>query len=104
MGMDRLMQAIGAESLDWSYKTECCGGSLVFAQLAVVMDICRKLLDNAKNVGAEAIVIACPLCQANLDMRQRQMEKRVRPRVQSARHILYATDGVAGPGKEAIRQ
>jgi len=75
MGMDRLMQAIGAESLDWSYKTECCGGSLVFAQLPVVMDICRKLLDNAKDVGAEAIVVACPLCQANLDMRQRQMEK-----------------------------
>jgi heterodisulfide reductase subunit B len=74
MGMDRLMEAVGAESLDWSYKTECCGGSLVFAQLPVVMDICRKLLDNAKAVGAEAIVVACPLCQANLDMRQRQIE------------------------------
>jgi len=75
MGMDRLMEAIGAESLDWSYKTECCGGSLVFPQLPVVMDICRKLLDNAKDVGAEAIVVACPLCQANLDMRQRQIEQ-----------------------------
>jgi heterodisulfide reductase subunit B len=39
------------------------------------MDICRRLLDNAKDVGAEAIVVACPLCQANLDMRQRQIEK-----------------------------
>ena len=39
------------------------------------MDICRKLLDNAKDVGAEAIVVACPLCQANLDMRQRQIEQ-----------------------------
>ena len=75
MSMDRLMQAVGAECLDWSYKTECCGGSLVFAQLPVVMDICRRLLDDAKDVGAEAIVVACPLCQANLDMRQRQIEK-----------------------------
>jgi heterodisulfide reductase subunit B len=35
----------------------------------------RKILDNAKAVGAEAIVVACPLCQANLDMRQQRMEK-----------------------------
>jgi heterodisulfide reductase subunit B len=75
MGMDRLMQAVGAESLDWSYKTECCGGSLVFPQLPVVMDMCLGLLDNAKQVGAEAIVVACPLCQANLDMRQKQIEQ-----------------------------
>ena len=76
MGMDRLMQAVGAESLDWSYKTECCGGSLVFPQLPVVMDMCVGLLDNAKQVGAEAIVVACPLCQANLDMRQKQIEQK----------------------------
>jgi heterodisulfide reductase subunit B len=75
MGMDYLMDAAGAESLDWSYKTECCGGSLVFTQLPLVMDMCYKMLDNAQEVGAEAIVVACPLCQANLDMRQRQMEQ-----------------------------
>jgi heterodisulfide reductase subunit B len=75
MGMDHLMQALGAETLDWSYKTECCGNSLMFTQLPVTFDMNRKILDNAKAVGAEAIVVACPLCQANLDMRQQQMEK-----------------------------
>ena len=72
MSMDHLMEAAGAESLDWSYKTECCGVSLVFTQLPMVMDMCHKVLDNAKAVGAEAIVVACPLCQANLDVRQQQ--------------------------------
>jgi heterodisulfide reductase subunit B len=72
MSMDHLMQAIGAESLDWSYKTECCGVSLLFTQLPVVMDMCHKVLDNAKEVGAQAIIVACPLCQANLDVRQQQ--------------------------------
>jgi heterodisulfide reductase subunit B len=75
MSMDRLVQAAGAESLDWSYKTECCGVSLAFTQLPTVMDMCHKILDNARDVGAEAIVVACPLCQANLDMRQRQTGK-----------------------------
>ncbi|MBM4464384.1 MAG: hypothetical protein FJ014_02250 [Chloroflexi bacterium] len=73
MNMDRLVQALGADSLDWSYKTECCGVSLVFTQLPIVMDMSHKILDNARKVGAQAIVVACPLCQANLDMRQRQI-------------------------------
>lgn len=72
MSMDRLMQAIGAETLDWSYKTECCGVSLMFTQLPIVMDMTHKILDNAKEVGAQAIVVACPLCQVNLDARQQQ--------------------------------
>jgi len=76
MTMDRLVQVLGAESLDWSYKTECCGVSLLFTQLPIVMDMSHKILDNAKDVGAQAIAVACPLCQANLDMRQRQIGER----------------------------
>jgi heterodisulfide reductase subunit B len=72
MGMDHLMQAIGVETLDWSYKTECCGVSLMFTQLPIVMDMSHKILDAAKATGADAVVVACPLCQANLDVRQRQ--------------------------------
>ncbi len=73
MEMDRLMQALGADTLDWSYKTECCGVSLVFTQLPIALDLSRKVLQNAREVGAQAVVVDCPLCQANLDMRQRQM-------------------------------
>ena len=46
----------------------------MFTQLPVTFDMNLKILDNAKAVGAEAIVVACPLCQANLDMRQQRME------------------------------
>jgi heterodisulfide reductase subunit B len=75
MGMDRIVEALGAEVLNWSHKTECCGNSLMFTQLPVTFDMNLKILDDAKAVGAEAIVVACPLCQANLDMRQQRMEK-----------------------------
>jgi heterodisulfide reductase subunit B len=73
MSMDALMKAIGAEVVDWSHKTECCGGSLLFTQLPIVMDMSHRLLDDAVEVGAEAIVVACPLCQASLDTRQKQI-------------------------------
>ena len=26
--MDRLMEALGAEAVDWPYKTKCCGGAI----------------------------------------------------------------------------
>jgi heterodisulfide reductase subunit B len=75
MSMDRLVETLGAESLDWSYKTECCGASLVFTQLPIALGMSRKILRNAEDVGAEAIVVACPLCHANLDMRQQQINE-----------------------------
>ncbi len=72
--MDELVKQLGAHSLDWSYKTRCCGASLGFTNLEIVLELGRKILANAKAVGAEAIVVACPLCQMNLDSRQRQMD------------------------------
>ena len=75
MNMDRLVETLGAESLDWSYKTECCGVSLSITQLPIALAMSRKILRNAAEVGAEAIVVACPLCHANLDMRQEQINQ-----------------------------
>ncbi len=73
--MDRLVETLGAESLDWSYKTECCGVSLSITQLPIALSMSRKILRNAGEVGAEAIVVACPLCHANLDLRQAQINE-----------------------------
>jgi len=72
--MDKLVRQLGAQPLDWSYKTRCCGASLGFTNLEIVLELGRKILANAKAVGAEAIVVACPLCQVNLDSRQAQMD------------------------------
>lgn len=73
--MDRLVETLGARSLDWSYKTECCGGSLSLSQLSIALNLSRKILQNAQDVGADAIIVACPLCHANLDLRQRQINE-----------------------------
>jgi len=73
MNMDILMEALGAKAVDWSYKTDCCGGSLSLSTLEVALDLSRQILQNATDVGADIIVTACPLCHANLDMRQKQI-------------------------------
>ena len=73
--MDRLMKVLDITPLDWSYKTRCCGVSLGITQLPIALELSRKILKNAKSVGADAIVVACPLCHVNLDARQKQIEE-----------------------------
>lgn len=68
--MERLMQALGAETVDWGYKVDCCGGSLSLSTLDIALDLSKKILANARECGADLIATACPLCHANLDLRQ----------------------------------
>ena len=68
--LDEIMESIGAEVLNWSYKTECCGGSLSLTRDDIVKSLVDGIVDMAKEAGAQAIVTLCPLCLENLEMRQ----------------------------------
>ncbi len=71
--LDDLVAALGAEVLDWSYKTTCCGAAHSLTRKDIVLDLSSTLIKEARLAGAEAIVVACPLCHTNLDARQFQM-------------------------------
>jgi heterodisulfide reductase subunit B len=71
--MDRLVKTLGAETVDWSRKTECCGGSLGINKTEVAVKMMARIMDDAKACGAEAIVTMCPICHLNLDSRQSAM-------------------------------
>ncbi len=75
MAMDELLGSMGITTLDWSYKTECCGGALAMTRTDVVLKLTRDILEEAKTVGANAIAVACPLCHVNLDTRQEEVEQ-----------------------------
>jgi heterodisulfide reductase subunit B2 len=74
--MDQLLAAVGAEALDWPHKTECCGASCSITEPGIVHELGRGILAMAKASGADCIVTACPLCQLNLDMRQKDIESK----------------------------
>lgn len=76
--MDELVTILGAEAVDWSHKTECCGASFSFSRIDIAIRLVGEILEAAKLVGADVIAVACPLCQANLDMRQEMAAKRYR--------------------------
>ncbi len=73
--MDRVLEAAGITTLDWSYKTTCCGASFALSKPEIVVNLSHKIIEDAKSAGADAIVVACPMCHANLDTRQDDMEK-----------------------------
>lgn len=70
MTMDKVLGSVGYQILDWSYKTDCCGASFALSETDAVLNLTQKILKNAKEVGADAIAVACPLCHSNLDTRQ----------------------------------
>jgi len=73
MVMDHLVEGLGATSLDWSYKTDCCGAALSLSKTELALELSAKILRDAKAVGADLVAVACPLCHTNLDSRQGQM-------------------------------
>ena len=75
MAMDNLMTALGAEVVPFALKVECCGASYGIPRGDIVAKLSGKLLDAGRDVGADAFVTACPLCQMNLDLRQGQINR-----------------------------
>ena len=73
--MDDLLKTLGAEPVEWTHKVECCGGNLLLARADIVVKLVGDICQAAKEAGAAAVVTACPLCQANLDIRQPDPEK-----------------------------
>ncbi|MCK5551498.1 MAG: heterodisulfide reductase subunit B, partial [Deltaproteobacteria bacterium] len=68
--LDRLMSALGATAVDWSFKTDCCGADLALTHGDVVVKLVNRIVGMAKEAGAECLVCSCGLCQINLEMRQ----------------------------------
>lgn len=75
VNMDKIMKTLGADVKNWSYKTNCCGGSLMMTCPDIARKMTTKLLDMAIEAGADCIVAGCPICQSNLDSYQDAISK-----------------------------
>jgi heterodisulfide reductase subunit B2 len=73
--MDIVMSKIGATPVDYPYKTECCGAGFSISRTDIVSKLSGKIIEDAEYRGAEAIIVACPMCHSNLDMRRADINK-----------------------------
>jgi heterodisulfide reductase subunit B len=67
--LDEFMTTLGATAVDFPAKVDCCSGSLAFSRVALGKKLVSYIQESAIAAGANCIVAACPLCQANLDTR-----------------------------------
>jgi heterodisulfide reductase subunit B len=68
--MDALVAAVGGKTVRWSFKTECCGAGLSLPRTSTVAKLAGRIVKDATDRKAEAIVVACPMCHSNLDLRR----------------------------------
>ena len=71
--MERIVQLLGAQTVRWSMAMECCGASFALSRKETVLRQGHTIYGAAKKAGADVICLACPMCHANLDMRQTEM-------------------------------
>lgn len=72
--MDNVMENLGAKSIEWDFKTTCCGASLPLCRRDIVLKLSYRLLSQAKKLGADCVAVACPMCHSNLDTYQNEIE------------------------------
>ncbi|MFX1428355.1 MAG: CoB--CoM heterodisulfide reductase iron-sulfur subunit B family protein, partial [Promethearchaeota archaeon] len=73
---DKLVEDLGAQSVNYDLKMECCGGSL---ERAGKPDLSREII-NAKLAGVkekkvDCIVVCCPQCYIQFDHLQQELKK-----------------------------
>jgi heterodisulfide reductase subunit B len=69
-GMEKVCRALGAEPLDWGYKTDCCGASAAVNDADQSFLLMSRIMKDALARGANCFVTTCPMCQMNLDAYQ----------------------------------
>ena len=68
--MEDFLRAIGAEPVDFSAATECCGAYQMLAHPEAGLQRAATVISSANRSGADALVLSCPLCEYNLGARQ----------------------------------
>jgi len=102
--LENLMTALGADSIDFPYKTECCGAYQTVNNLEIIAERTYHILTSAQSQGAEIVTVSCPLCAFNLDHRQKETVQKY-PEFKNI-PILYFTQLLAialGCPEESLR-
>ncbi len=64
--IEDLISALGAEPVKYAYRNECCGGYIALESSGLAKAKSQRVVETAKEKGAEMIITACPLCLYNL--------------------------------------
>ncbi len=102
--LDKLVETVGGEAAtQYEQKVTCCGGALAFSEPEKSQKQIKDIVESAYDQGADMIVTPCPLCQANVEVYQSEINKKYGTRL--AMPVTYysqlMTVAYGGTAKEA---
>jgi len=75
--LDKLVETVGGEAITaYDQKVTCCGGALAFSEPEKSQKLIKDIVESAYDHGADMIATPCPLCQANVEIYQGQINKK----------------------------
>ena len=74
--LDNLVEATGAQSIEYLNKKKCCGGLLRGYEDDLALEIARDKIMNVSNAQADCITTVCPFCFVALDIGQLQLNRK----------------------------
>jgi heterodisulfide reductase subunit B2 len=67
--MEKQLAAMGLTVVNWGYRRRCCGTFLTVTRPDITEPLVNRIIDNAREFGADCLVTACAMCQLNLEIR-----------------------------------
>jgi heterodisulfide reductase subunit B len=69
--LDELLEAIGAEAVDYAEKLDCCGAALMRSHSDSALSLAGSKLKAVQGLNVAGLVVSCPECQLMFDARQK---------------------------------
>lgn len=73
--LDEIVNALGAESVDYDLKVECCGNPVGKADENLSYAMLKDKLESINQTDAHCIMVVCPACYQQFDFGQNTVNK-----------------------------
>ncbi|MFX1311341.1 MAG: CoB--CoM heterodisulfide reductase iron-sulfur subunit B family protein [Promethearchaeota archaeon] len=91
--LDKLIEAIGADPIDYSLKNDCCGNPLEKSDKDLSLSMLESKLQSMMEAGTDCIAVVCPACYQQFDFNQREINKNKKKKYNFP--VFYITELIA---------
>ena len=71
--LDKLVNALGAEVVDYPKKLDCCGGALMRSYPDAALSLAGAKLNILQGLAVDGLVLSCPECGLMFDSKQKEV-------------------------------
>ena len=68
--LENLIEALGAETIEYSEKLDCCGAALLYSHRDTALSLAGAKLKALQSQGVDGLVDTCPYCHIMYDVKQ----------------------------------